>query len=46
VSSRITAERGDKKRTYRFQDNIVTNHASGKRARVDLVMRGQFDLLG
>jgi peptide chain release factor 1 len=38
--------RGDKIRTYRAQDNMVTDHRSGKRAQLDQVLRGNFDLLG
>lgn len=37
--------RGDKIRTYRFQDNTVTDHLTGKTAQVDKVMKGRFDLL-
>jgi len=37
--------RGDKIRTYRFQDDIVTDHNSGKTATVKQVMKGTFDLL-
>jgi protein subunit release factor A len=37
--------RGDKVRTYRFQDNIVKDHVTGKSAPVDRVMSGRFDLL-
>lgn len=37
--------RGDKRRTYRFQDDAVVDHFTGKRARASAVMRGQFDLL-
>lgn len=37
--------RGDKVRTYRFQDNTVTDHVSGKSAPCDRVMRGGFELL-
>lgn len=32
--------RGDKVRTYREQDGIVTDHRTGKKARLDRVMRG------
>lgn len=37
--------RGDKVRTYRFQDDIVKDHNTGKAASVAKVMRGNFDLL-
>jgi protein subunit release factor A len=37
--------RGDKIRTYRFQDNVVKDYISGKSNLVDKVMSGRFDLL-
>jgi peptide chain release factor 1 len=37
--------RGDKIRTYRFQDDTVTDHVSGKRANLTKVMNGYFDKL-
>lgn len=37
--------RGDKKRTYRFQDDRVQDHASGRQARTSDVMRGKFRAL-
>jgi peptide chain release factor 1 len=37
--------RGDKIRTYRFQDNTVTDHNTNKSAPCDKVMKGKFDLL-
>jgi peptide chain release factor 1 len=37
--------RGDKIRTYRLQDDNVTDHQSGKRAKGSKVMKGFFDLL-
>lgn len=37
--------RGDKIRTYRFQDNQVKDHITGKQAPCDRVMKGEFDLL-
>lgn len=40
-----SGQRGDKIRTYRFQDNITTDHRSGKKAPTDTVMRGRFDLV-
>lgn len=33
-------ERSDKVRTYRAQDGIVTDHRTGKKARLDRVLRG------
>lgn len=37
--------RGDKIRTYRFQDDQVQDHISGKRGSVKKVLSGNFDLL-
>lgn len=37
--------RGDKRRTYRFQDDVVTDHVSGKRGRLSNVLKGNFDTL-
>jgi len=37
--------RGDKIRTYRFQDDRVVDHKTGKRATCSKVMKGRFDLL-
>ena len=37
--------RGDKKRTYRFQDDRVLDHVTNKRAKCSRVMRGHFELL-
>jgi len=37
--------RGDKIRTYRFQDDTVQDHISGKRCSVKKVLAGNFDLL-
>ncbi len=37
--------RGDKIRTYRFQDDIVKDHITGKSASVTKVMNGDFKLL-
>lgn len=37
--------RGDKFRTYRFQDDRVTDHRTGKTCRTTDVMRGRFRLL-
>lgn len=40
-----TGMRGDKIRTYRFQDDQVQDHVSGKRGSVKKVLNGNFDLL-
>ena len=37
--------RGDKIRTYRFQDDTVQDHLTGKRANAKKVLSGNFDLL-
>lgn len=37
--------RGDKRRTYRFQEDAVVDHVTGKRARASDVMRGRFEEL-
>lgn len=37
--------RGDKIRTYRFQDDVVKDHLSDKTASVKKVLSGNFDLL-
>ena len=37
--------RGDKIRTYRFQDDIVKDHNSGNSASVSKVLKGNFDLM-
>lgn len=37
--------RGDKIRTYRFQDDNVKDHFTSKSASIKQVMRGNFDLL-
>lgn len=37
--------RGDKIRTYRFQDDRVQDHVSNKTASVKKVLAGNFDLL-
>jgi peptide chain release factor 1 len=37
--------RGDKIRTYRFQDDVVKDHISDKTASVKKVLAGNFDLL-
>lgn len=34
--------RGDKRRTYRFQDDAVADHVTGKTASCGRVMRGDF----
>ena len=40
-----SGERGDKRRTYRFQDDQVQDHQTGKRARASKVMAGHFEAL-
>lgn len=37
--------RGDKRRTYRFQDDQVVDHETGKKAKCSKVMKGRIDLL-
>lgn len=37
--------RGDKIRTYRFQDDTVQDHITGKRAKCSSVLKGNFDQL-
>jgi peptide chain release factor 1 len=37
--------RGDKRRTYRFQDDAVVDHVTGRRAKASAFMRGQIELL-
>lgn len=37
--------RGDKIRTYRFQDDIVQDHLTEKRAKCSQVLKGNIDLL-
>lgn len=40
-----TGMRGDKIRTYRFQDDNVQDHLTGKRAKCSSVLKGNVDLL-
>ena len=40
-----SGQRGDKRRTYRFQDDVVTDDITQKRASLKTVMSGNFDLL-
>jgi len=37
--------RGDKIRTYRFQDDVVKDHNTGKTNSVKKIMKGNFDLM-
>ena len=37
--------RGDKIRTYRFQDDSVQDHVTGKRATCSQILKGNLDLL-
>ncbi len=40
-----SGERGDKIRTYRFQDNQVKDHRNNATVPIDQVLNGKFDLL-
>jgi peptide chain release factor 1 len=40
-----TGMRGDKIRTYRFQDDVVSDHNTGKKSSVKKVLAGNFDML-
>jgi peptide chain release factor 1 len=40
-----SGERGDKIRTYRFQDNQVKDHRNNATAPINLVLDGKFNLL-
>jgi peptide chain release factor 1 len=40
-----SGERGDKIRTYRFQDDQCSDHVTGKTVSCFQVMKGRFDLL-
>jgi peptide chain release factor 1 len=40
-----SGQRGDKIRTYRFQDDVVQDHITGQRNSVRRVLNGNFDLL-
>ena len=40
-----TGMRGDKIRTYRFQDDVVKDHITGRSSSVKKVLSGNFDLL-
>lgn len=37
--------RGDKIRTYREQDDMVTDHRTNKRASLKLILQGRIELL-
>ena len=37
--------RGDKIRTYRFQDDVVQDHLTGKRAKCSQILKGNIDHL-
>lgn len=40
-----SGQRADKRRTYRFQDDSVVDHITGKRMKASKLMKGGFDLL-
>jgi protein subunit release factor A len=40
-----SGQRGDKIRTYRFQDDSVQDHLTGGRAKCSAVLKGNIDLL-
>lgn len=40
-----SGQRGDKIRTYRFQDDKVHDHVTGKSAKCSAVLKGNFDKL-
>lgn len=40
-----SGERGDKVRTYRFRDDLVKDHNTGREATCTTVMNGRFDKL-
>lgn len=40
-----SGQRGDKIRTYRFQEDVVKDHRTGKTAKLSSVMNGAIDKL-
>ena len=38
-----SGERSDKSRTYRFQDGIVTDHRTGRKARLERILKGHLE---
>lgn len=40
-----SGQRGDKIRTYRFQDDVVQDHLTGKRAKCSQILKGNIDHL-
>lgn len=40
-----SGQRGDKIRTYRFQEDCVIDHQSGKKAPISKILKGNFQLL-
>ena len=38
-----SGQRADKVRTYRVQDNVVTDHRTGRKARLARVVAGELD---
>ncbi len=39
-----SGERGDKIRTYRFQDNVAINHVDGKKVNLNKLMKGDLEI--
>lgn len=40
-----SGQRSDKIRTYRFQEDVVKDHQSGRSAKLSHILKGRFDLL-
>lgn len=40
-----SGERGDKRRTYRWQEGLVHDHVTGRSASLDRVLKGDFTAL-
>ena len=43
MSKTGSGERGDKIRTYRFQDDVCTDHRTGRKASTTKIMKGHFE---